>query len=316
MKNLMSLIVCISCIFTFSFPVLAMEVEQSEPTTRSDESTPRLMVTSYSLDTEYLVPGEKAVLKIVLKNTNTKKGVSNIKLSLTEESGEINPVGMGTTYVKSISASGTYTWSVELLAAHTSTIGEHKLTVSAEYEDSNYHSYSSADTIRLKINQSAELKYDGVVLPQKVVQGETQTVSVNLMNTGKSTIYNCTIDFEVEYMPSGSSVFVGNIEPAQSVVGSVNLRVDSDFVGEVAGKATITYEDGYGEEYVESVDVSTVIEEKVEVADKTEEDEPDKQNPLWWLFGLVGMIVGGMFGFSVPWYIRDRKQRKEDDLRL
>lgn len=316
MKKLISLVVCVFCIFTFSFPVMATETEENESTTSIDESTPRLMVTSYSLDTEYLVPGEKAVLKIVFKNTNTKKGISNIKLSLAEESGEVNPVGMGTTYVKSISAGGTYTWSVELLATHTSTIGEHKLTVSAEYEDSNYRTYSSADTIRLKINQSAKLKYDGVVLPKKVVQGETQTVSVNLMNTGKSAIYNCTIDFDVEHMPSGSSVFVGNIDPAQSAMGNVNLRVNSDFVGEVAGKATITYEDGYGEEYVESVDVSTVIEEKVEAAEKTEEDEPDKQNPLWWLFILIGMAFGGMLGFGVPWYIRDRKQRKEDDLRL
>lgn len=282
---------------------------------RKDESAPKLMVTEYKLDKEYLSPGEKTHLKITIKNTHASRSVSNIKLSINEESGEITPAGMGTAHIKNISAGGTYVWEVELTAAHTVTVGEHRFNVSAEYEDSDYRSYSSSDTLRLNVRQSVKLKYDSAILPKKVIQGDNQTVTINLMNTGKSTVYNCTIDFDIEHLQSGGSTFVGNIEPAMSSTGTANLRVDSNFEGEVKGKITITYEDDYGEVYTDTVDVSTVIEKKVEQLQKPEE-ENEKKNSLWWLFILIGFAVGGGAGFGIPWLINDKKQRKEDDLRL
>lgn len=165
------------------------------------------------------------------------------------------------------------------------------------------------------MRQPVELSYSGAILPKKVIQGNTQTVAVELMNTGKSTIYNCTLQFEVDKMQTGGSTFVGNIEPATSSTGNVNLRIDDDALGEVKGKITIKYEDGLGEKYEETVDVSTVIEEKIEEL-TTDKNENEKKIPLWWLFILIGLIVGGALGFGIPWYISDKKQRKEDDLRL
>ncbi len=290
--------------------VIGKEIKEEKP----DESAPKLMVTGYELDKEYLSAGEKSILKITIKNTHASKSVRNIKFSLSEESGEITPSGMGTAHIKNISAGGTYVWEVELTVSHTVTVGEHRFTVSAEYEDSDYRSYSSSDTLRLNVRQSVKLKYDSAILPKKVVQGDNQTVTINLMNTGKSTVYNCTIDFNIEHLQSGGSTFVGNIDPAQTGIGTANLRVDSNFEGEVKGKITITYEDDYGEVYTDTVDVSTVLEKKVEQLEIKE--EPEKKNSLWWLFIIIGLVVGGGLGFGIPWLINDKKQRKEDDLRL
>ena len=291
------------------------EEPKEEPTTE-DNSTPRFMVTGYELSEKSLSPEKSAVLKVTFKNYSTTKALYNIKFSLDDPSGEILTVGMPTKYVKSVYAGSSYTWEIELKAINTASIGQHDLQVSAEYEDKNFGSYSSSDTVRIDVKQSVKLKYSGATLPKKVIQGDTQTVTVDLMNTGKSTIYNCTLDFDIEGMQSGGSVFVGNIEPATNAQGSANLRVDSDTLGEVTGKITITYEDDYGKEYKKTVDVSTVIEEKVEQVATAIEDEKEKKNPLWWLFLLIGLAVGGALGFGIPWLINDKRQRKEDDLRL
>lgn len=290
--------------------------ETTEEPTTEDNSTPRFMVTSYELSEKSLSPEKSAVLKVTFKNYSTTKALYNIKFSLTDPSGEILTVGMPTKYVKSVYAGSSYVWEIELKAINTASIGQHDLQITAEYEDKNFGSYSSSDTVRIDVKQSVKLSYSGAVLPKKVIQGDTQTVTLELMNTGKSRIYNCTLDFDIEGMQSGGSVFVGNIEPAQSAQGSANLRVDSDTLGEVTGKITITYEDDYGKEYKKTVDVSTVIEEKVEQVATTTEDEKEKKNPLWWLFILIGLAVGGGIGFGIPWLINDKKQRKEDDLRL
>ena len=283
-------------------------------TVPQDTSQPRLMVTGYTVENGSIIPGESRNVSITIKNTSPSKSVSNIKLSLADESGELKTDGMGTAYVKSIYANGTYVWTVGLTAVHTAKTGEHPLTLSMEYEDSNHSGYSASDTIRVNIKQSVMLKYDSARLPSKSIQGETVTVSINLMNTGKSTIHNAMIDVDIKGLDSGGTVLVGEIPQSESKTGSVNLRVSNEILGKVEGTITISYEDDFGETYTETVDVSTVIEEKVVIADTEEEEE--KKNPLWWLFMLIGAIIGGALGFGIPHAIRSNKQRKEDEKRL
>ncbi len=287
--------------------------EIEETSAVQDTSQPRLMVTEYTVENDSIIPGESRTLSITIKNTSPSKSVSNLKLALSDESGEIKTDGMGTAYVKSISANSSYTWKVGLTAVHTAKTGEHPLTFTVDYEDSSHASYSSTDTIRVNIRQSVKLSYDSARLPVKVIQGETVTVAVNLMNTGKSTLHNCMIDIDVENLESGGTVLVGEIPQGESKTGSVNLRVSSEALGKTEGTITITYEDDFGGEYSETVDVSTVIEKKVE---KIEEDEEEKKNPLWWLFMIIGAAVGGGLGFGIPHAIRSSKQRKEDEKRL
>ncbi len=312
MKKIITLLLCLIFMLT---PVSVFATDgEMEKEIIIDNSTPRFMVTSYKVANDSISPDSKTELQITFKNYSSTKALYNIKLTLSDPGGEIITTGMPTKFVKSVSAGYTYTWTVEVMATNTTTIGAHDLQVSAEYEDKNYNSYSSNDTVRVNVRQPVELSYSGAILPKKVVQGNTQTVAVELMNTGKSTIYNCTLLFEVDKMQSGGSTFVGNIEPAASSTGTVNLRVDDDALGEVKGKITITYEDDYGEKYEQTVDVSTVIEEVEQLTIDNEENE--KKNPQWWLFLTLGLVVGGALGFGIPWYINDKKQRKEDDLRL
>lgn len=315
MKKIITLLLCLIFVLT-PISAFATDGETSEIETVIDNSTPRFMVTSYKLESDSITPDSKTNLQITFKNYSSTKALYNIKLTLSDPSGEIIATGMPTQYVKSISAGGTYTWKIDVMATNTANIGQHDLQVSAEYEDKNYNSYSSNDTVRVNVRQPVELSYNGAILPKKVIQGNTQTVAVELMNTGKSTIYNCTLQFDVDKMQTGGSTFVGNIEPATSSTGNVNLRIDDDALGEVKGKITITYEDDYGEKYEETVDVSTVIEEKVEQLTTDEDNEKEKKNPQWWLFLTLGLVVGGTLGFGIPWYINDKEQRKEDDLRL
>lgn len=286
------------------------------PEEKVDNSTPRFMVTGYELSNDGISPNKTATLSITFKNYSTTKAIYNIKLSLTDPSGEIVTTKMPTMYVKSISALGSYTWKTELSAVNTATIGSHDLIVTAEYEDKNYSSYSSSDTVRIDVKQKVKIKYTGATLAQSLVQGSTQTLTLTVMNTGKSTIYNCTVDFDIENIQAAGSVYIGNIEEAQSADATTNLRVDSDALGKSTGKIIISYEDAYGNEYKKTADVSTIIKEKVVLNEETQEKESENKNNLWWLFSMIGVIIGAAGGSFTVWLIKDRKQRKEDDLKL
>lgn len=288
---------------------------KTEEETKQNNSSPRLMVTGYEVENGFISPDSSATLKVTIKNTNPNKAVSNIKLTLGDESGEIKPDGMGTKYVSAVAAGGVYTWNVKLNAANTAAAKEHRLSLSMEYEDENHSPYSASDTLLVQVRQAASLDYSGAQLPVKVIQGNVTTVTLTLMNTGKSTLYNCMFEFSVEGLNGGGSTFIGTINAGESGTGNANLRVSEEVLGKVNGTLTINYEDDYGEKYTKTVDVQTVIEEKVEPSDIITEEE-EKQNKLWWLFLLIGLAVGGGLGFGIPHAINSSKQRKEDEKRL
>ena len=278
-----------------------------------DNSQPRLMVTGYSIENNYITPKESRELTVILKNTHKKKAVSNIKLSLTSESESVRPVGMGTEYVEKISPGKSYSWTVSIEALHNAEIGEHKLNIQTEYEDKNGGSYSAGDVVLVEVRQPAKLSYDGAKLPVKVVEEDTVTVTVNLMNTGKASLYNCNVDFNIEGLDAGGSAFAGEIPPQENKAAVGNLLVTGS-PKEVSGEIVITYEDAFGKEYNITEDVKTVIAKKVIKAQTDKQEE--KSNPLWWLFVLIGLAVGGSLGFFIPYGIRKRTERIEDEKML
>lgn len=319
MKRLLVLLMCLVISLSFSAVAYAdddlNEQESYAEETTIDGSQPRLMVTSYKLSESAVSPQGSATLEITMKNYSQTKALRNIKLSLADDSGEIKTDGMPTAYVDHIYAGSSYTWKISIIASKTASVGEHKLSFSAEYEDKYYNSYSASDIISVTVTQTSELDFDGIMLPVKVTQGDTQTVTAKLMNTGKTNLRNCKVDFEVEGFESAGTLFIGDIPAGESKDGSVNLRVSKEVLGEVKGKAVVSYEDELGEAYTEEVEVSSLIEEKVELIDTTEESEQAKY-PMWWLFLIIGLAVGGGTGFLIPTIIHSAKQRKEDELRL
>ncbi len=288
---------------------------QTEPETTEDMSSPRFMVTGYELDTKTLRPGKQSVLKVYIKNYSKTKALKNIVLSISDESRVAEFEGMPKKYVESVYAGSTYTWEIKLTALATAEIGKHGFTVMSEYEDSSFSSYSSSDTIYLNVTQTVALDYSGASLPEKVVEGETETMTISFMNTGKTDIRNCKIIFSVKNLESGGTVFVGEIPAGESSQGSVNYKPTLGALGETSGTVKITYEDVFGKSYEKTEKVSTLVEEKVEVAVDGEE-EGKRTNTLWWLFILIGAALGGGMGYGIPVAIRNKKQRKEDELRL
>ena len=105
---------------------------------------------------------------------------------------------------------------------------------------------------------------------------------------------------------------MGEIKSGESKAGSVNLRVDSDFKGETKGTVTIKYEDEFGEVYEDKADLTTYVQEKVLITDAEEKGE-EKKNSLWWLFAVIGVIVGGGTGAVIPIAVNSARQRKIDE---
>lgn len=310
MKKLITIILAVIMCFGFTLTAYA---SGEETETTQDASTPRLMVTDFKVDGESLTPNKKSTVTITLKNYSKTKYIKNIKLSILEESGDIKPVGTGNKFVDVIYAGSVYTWEVELTASATAQIGEHAITISSEYEDKYFGSYSGSDVVRANVKQSVGIDYSGVQLPVKVYPDDTTTMEIAIMNTGKSNIRNCKIDFDINNLESGGTTFVGEIAAGEQGQASANLRVGKT-LGDTEGTVTITYEDEFGKSYTKKQKVNTTVVERP--VEPVEEEEEQAKYPLWWAFLLGGIALGGAIGCAIPIAINSSKQRKEDEMRL
>lgn len=281
-------------------------------------SQPRLMVSKFEIAGGSVKPDKETTLKITFHNYSSKKYVSNVKLTIQDESGDIVPVGTGTKFVSYVYAGESYTWETTVKASKTAAVGEHKLTVTAEYEDKYYTPYSNTDTLLIPVKQKTNLDYSGFLLPKTVVQESTESISITLMNTGKSQIRNAKINWELEGLTTGGTTFIGEIEAGASQTASINFQVDSQKTGPVKGTAHLTYEDEYGKEYTIDQELSTTIEKKKEQQAETTEEkkEESKIPPYWWAYLLGGMGSGSAATFGGMRFVKNRKQMKEDELRL
>lgn len=307
MKKIFVFFVSLALMLCFGVNVYALDEE-----TTQNMSTPRLMVSETKIE-KRVKPGENTTLCVTLKNYSKSKAVYNIKLSVTDDSGEIKPVNSANKYVEKIGANSSYKWDIELTASPVSQIGEHLLTVSSEYEDEYYNSYSASDIVRVNVEQTVDLEYSGVILPKTVYADETETMDISLMNTGKSNIRNCIISLENDNLQTGGAQLVGEIPSGEQKSSKLNIRVGKT-LGDTEATVTITFEDEFGKSYTKEQKVSTTIVEKP-VEPETEEEEQAKY-PLWWAFLLGGLVLGGAVGCIIPIAIHNNKQRKQDELRL
>lgn len=292
--------------------------EAKKPTkkaTTQNASRPQLIVTSYSLDGKYVSPSKSANLSVILKNESKDKSIKNLKLTISEEKNDIK-FKRETFFVDEIKPKGTYTLNIELTAAKTAEIGEHKLVLASTYEDKYFTSFESSDNILINVKQKTALDYDGIILPKKLTQDDTATMEVNLMNTGKSAIRNAKISFDIDGLETGGVLFIGMIKAGESKTGSANFQVSSSKLGDVKGTATLSYEDDFGKSYSESISLSSTIIKKKAVKSESDMDKKKSKFSLWWLFLLIGLAIGGGVGAIIPISINQSKKRKEDDLRL
>ena len=280
-------------------------------------SQPKLMVEKYVLDRDFIEAGGSATVKEPVRNTSSSQDVKNIKISFWEESAEILPEGTGAVYYKQIAKNSSFTWSIKVTATTTAQSKPHIATITMEYEDSNGNAITASARIILQVRQPVRLSYAEPSLPVRVTQGDRPSFSITLMNLGKSTIYNALVKIDIPGL-SGGSLLIGTIPPGESQTGTTNLHVESEQLGKVTGTLLLSYEDEYGEHYEKEIPLYTTIEEKKEVTVPKESATANTASeiPGWLIWAAAGTLLFALISYFVSRWLKEKKQREEDEMRL
>lgn len=302
--------------------VVALECSPLFAASASDElkGAPKLMVTDVQISTGTLMAGQEAILTVTIRNTNGSRYVKNAVFTFSEASNEIVPAASDSVFVGKIAKGSTYVWSIPIRSIPAARSGIHTATIDMAYEDNQHMPHTMSSKIVLEVSQPIRLHVDEPRFPARVTQGETPTLSINLMNLGKSNLFNVRLSFDVRGLANSGSALIGTIGAGESKQGNANFRVASDVVGPVEGIVTLAYEDDVGKIYEEILSLKTTIEEKnipiLPISPSTSSPVLsiiERYADWFWLAGGL-LIVLGLTIVSIM--IKKRRQRRLDEAKL
>lgn len=298
----------------------SVESEESAPKEPAAVPQPKLVVEAYEYGAEALESGEEATLTVTIKNTSAKQTVKNIKLSFLDVSGEIIPTEISSVYIEKIKKGESAACSFYIRVAEDASARAHVLTVTMEYENSEATAFSSSDTIVLDVTQPIRLEYEQPTLPTKVTEGDNVSFAMNVMNLGKSTVYNVLLTFEIAGLNNGGSVLVGNLQPGESQEAATNLLVSSmdGEYGDTSGTILLSYENEAGELFECAIAMQTRIEKKIAAAStQTQQSKDDNEGSFpWWVWGVGGIIIIGVTRLLIVKTVKSKRQREIDERSL
>jgi hypothetical protein len=270
---------------------------------------PKIMVSDYKISENEVEAGGTFTLSITIKNTADKK-VSNLKISVVSETGEIIPAsGAGTDYLSELAGGEEYTFSFKLKALQNIEDKTYKINVTNEYDDRLGEAWTVTDSIYVPVKLQQNASVTDIYYEEEVTLGDSAEITGRINNTGIGTLYNVTAKLQSDYL-TDTDTYIGNIEPGNSGYIDILSKSTSTTPGsqEASSDLIVTYEDKEG-------NVTTMTESmKVQVAspvyDNVEKIKDDTKTVNTKLIGGIVTAVIIVILIIVVMVMKHRRKKK------
>ncbi|MFV0503468.1 MAG: COG1361 S-layer family protein [Lachnospirales bacterium] len=270
----------------------------------SKKSTPKIMVSEYSISPDVVYAGTPFKLTMSFLNTSNTRSVKNIKISLginsedTETGNIFVPVnGSNSLYIENIGTNSTVTRDIELQPDYNAAAKNYDILVTIDYEDEDNNSYTQTEVVGIKVNQIIKLDYGEMTAPEFLMVGDAGNVNFQFYNTGKVALNNLkmslTSDNPENFDFKEAEYYYGKFEIGSQEYYDVPFFAYAP--GEYNMQVLISYEDENGKKLEETKDFPLIVEEMVpdESFDETMiiEEIPQKTFPTGLIVATVGVLL-------------------------
>lgn len=295
-----------------------------EPTPKPEKPTsqPKVIVSGYSINPSPATAGEEFVAVITLKNTSETKSVQNMAVSVSCDCPNFSLQNdSNTIYIGKLKKGKTTDIEVHYNTDLETPAQRYNITLMIEYDNSEAMTLNSSGTVPVTISQPLNVQMQKPKLPEQVNAGDTMPISFQVMNMGRSKIYNVRCELSTPGLIPSETAFIGNMEPGTAMTSDMNVFVGmktmsegyegDDKYGYTNGVITLIYEDSSGEEYINEFDISTMISEPVIIPSSAEPEEEPEKASQWWISIVIGGIV--ICALAALLIVRAKKRKSYED---
>lgn len=308
--------------FTLYITITDGKVEKvAQPVVDTPTAEPVVYISKTVLDPKTAQAGDSFTLTVTLKNSITTKSIRNMLVTVDtgnvlidlEENSNIFPV-------EKIERGGEVELTLHLSTEPAIPSGKYPISFSFKYDSSKTLNLSSNGSTVVEIQQPANME---LVMPRfadSVSVGETVPVSFQVMNMGRSSMYNvrCVVS-GFGLVPSNTG-YIGTMEAGSSKTTKVELYIialnassgneNGQQYGGTTGTVTLIYEDETGQEYSQEATFETTVTRPVVQLpqNNTEEEKAEQRVSSWWVsVSILGGVILAAVGTIL--FIRSKKRR-------
>lgn len=308
--------------FTLYITITDGKVEKvAQPIVDTPTAEPVVYISKTVLEPKTAQAGDSFTLTVTLKNSITTKSIRNMLVTVDtgnvlidlEEDSNIFPV-------EKIERGGEVELTLHLSTEPAIPSGKYPISFSFKYDSSKTLNLSSNGSTVVEIQQPANME---LVMPRfadSVSVGETVPVSFQVMNMGRSSMYNvrCVVS-GFGLVPSNTG-YIGTMEAGSSKTTKVELYIialnassgneNGQQYGGTTGTVTLIYEDETGQEYSQEATFETTVTRPVVQLpqNNTEEEKAEQRVSSWWVsVSILGGVILAAVGTIL--FIRSKKRR-------
>ena len=187
-------------------------------------------------------------------------------------------------------------------------VGSTTITVTNNYANTSMATRAVSQNIMIPIKQPMNVMADTPVVYGTPKTDEPFSVSLNIINKGRTKAYNLSIT-AMDGISMAETYYGGDVLPAGSL--SADIEVETAKSGSFNGTLLISYEDGDGELYTQYVDLPVDVVQAVETMSEEVETEKKGGFPFWILvLILLLLIAAGVAGY---FFYKKKKAENEEE---
>lgn len=286
----------------------------------SNDSQPKIIVSDSSTSPSTITAGGAFTVRITIKNTSNTQPVKNIMVIASCDSQNLSLQNdSDTLVVGNIGAGKTTTIKLTYKSDIDTPEQQYKISLAISYEDANAASLSSGGTVSFRVHQSMRVDMKMPLIAQQVNAGDTLPLSFQVMNMGRSKVFNVRVELSAAGLFPTSTAFVGNMEAGTAATSEMDVFIGTkdmtegyaggEKYGQTNGVITLIYEDAGGKEYTATMQFNTTINKPVIAQTPSEPKEEPKKAGQWWISLIIGVaITAGL----LAWLIIRNKRRVND----
>jgi hypothetical protein len=295
----------------------------STETTAKPQPQPKIIVSDYSVSPSPVEAGREFAATVTLQNTSEKKYVQNMAVTITCDSpGFTLQNDSNVIYIEKLAKGKTTDIEIRYKTDLNTAAQTYNITLTMAYDNSDATTLGSSGTIPVAVVQPLRVKMTAPNIAAQVNAGDTMPLPFQVMNMGRSAVYNVRVELSAPGLIPTGTAFIGNMEAGTASTADMNVFIGTkdmtegyegeEKYGQTSGTITLIYEDASGKEYSEKTELSTNINEPVITASTdTKEEEPQKASQ-WWISIVIGAVIAaGLAAFLIA---RNRRVKNNADI--
>lgn len=312
----------ITTTFTLYITITDGKIEKiPQPTVDTPTAEPVVYISKTLLEPETAQAGEGFTMTVTLKNSITTKYVRNMLVTVDtgnvqidlEEDSNIFPI-------EKIDRGGEVELTLHFSTEPAIPSGKYPISFSFKYDSSKTLNLSSTGATVVEIQQPANME---LVMPRfadSVSVGETVPVTFQVMNMGRSSMYNVRCVVSGFGLVPYNTGYIGTMEAGTSKNTKVELYIialnasagneNGPQYGNTTGTVALIYEDETGQEYSQEATFDTTVNRPVVQLPQsnTEEENEEQRVSSWWVsVSILGGVILAAVGTIL--FIRSKKRR-------